>query len=88
MLQGEFEYENGTRFDFGGNISQTKVWCGRILFAVLSCFLAILLIDVFLGYTICDVEVRKIFCTIYGMHIYTFCISISIHICIHRNLNA
>ncbi|XP_035705294.1 uncharacterized protein LOC110847762 isoform X1 [Folsomia candida] len=69
MLQGEFEYENGTRFDFGGNISQTKVWCGRILFAVLSCFLAILLIDVFLGYTICDVEVRKIFCTIYGKYL-------------------
>lgn len=36
-------------------------WSGQILFSILGCVLSLVLIDVFLGYTVSDITVEEIY---------------------------
>ncbi len=69
MLQGEFDFEDHLYPERQENFNSTKqrqfsefdkkliFWTGQILFGVLGCVLTLVLIDVFLGYTVSDITV-------------------------------
>jgi hypothetical protein len=57
MMQGEFDYEATVKM----NVKQAEwmFWSGQVLVGIFGCVITIILIDIFLGYTVSDIQVRK-----------------------------
>jgi hypothetical protein len=56
MLQGEFDYVETV--ERSGKETEWMFWSGQILFGLFGSILTLVLIDVFLGYTVSDIKVR------------------------------
>jgi hypothetical protein len=56
MMQGEFDYEATVRKN---DRVELRFWSGQILVGLFGCILSLILIDIFLGYTVSDINVRK-----------------------------
>jgi hypothetical protein len=56
MLQGEFDYVETV--ERSGKKTEWMFWSGQILFGLFGSILTLVLIDVFLGYTVSDIKVR------------------------------
>jgi hypothetical protein len=57
MMQGEFDYEATlVKID---KQSDWIVWSGQILIGLFGCIVTLILIDIFLGYTVTDIQVGK-----------------------------
>jgi hypothetical protein len=58
MMQGEFDYEDTV--EISGKETEWIFWSGQTLFGLFGCILSLILIDIFLGYTVSDINVRRI----------------------------
>jgi hypothetical protein len=57
MMQGEFDYEATVKMN--GKQAEWMFWSGQVLVGIFGCVITIILIDIFLGYTVSDIQVRK-----------------------------
>jgi hypothetical protein len=57
MMQGEFHYEDTV--ERGGKETGWIFWSGQVLLGMFGLILSLILIDIFLGYTVSDIKVRN-----------------------------
>jgi len=66
MMQGEFDYQDINRSNSSAIADEANesnlwlFWTGQVLFGLFGCILTLVLIDVFLGYTVSDIKVRAL----------------------------
>jgi hypothetical protein len=54
MMQGEFDYEATLKTS---TETEWMFWSGQIIFGLFGCLITLILIDIFLGYTVSDIQV-------------------------------
>jgi hypothetical protein len=57
MMQGEFDYQ--ATVEKNDKEIWEMFWSGQILVGLFGCILSLILINIFLGYTVSDINVRK-----------------------------
>jgi hypothetical protein len=57
MMQGEFDYEETV--ERSGKETGWIFWSGQVLLGMFGLILSLILIDIFLGYTVSDIKVRN-----------------------------